>query len=105
MWRNRGIRRIIEEPVSVMDLARAATTAKFVGQIPHLKVASVAEFEASCLSLFKALHICSPFMTFPTSPSCFSPESVCQNVATNRNRLYLLQALCLSINTFCSRAI
>jgi hypothetical protein len=52
MWRHRGIRRIIAEPLSIMDLARAASTAKFVGQIPHLTVASVAEFEAGCPSLF-----------------------------------------------------
>jgi len=54
-----------------MYLARAAAAAIFIGQFPHLPAASVAEFEANCLSLFYAFHIYSPSTIFPIQPSPF----------------------------------
>jgi hypothetical protein len=42
----------IIESIGIMDLTRAAAAAIFIGQLPHLYIASVAEFEASRLFLF-----------------------------------------------------
>jgi hypothetical protein len=77
MGRDGGIRRIVVESFSIMDMTRAAAAAKSVGHVPRLNVASVAEFKTDCLSIFHSFHISPPRRSFLTHlcPSDLSPES------------------------------
>jgi hypothetical protein len=77
MGRDGGIRLIVVESVSIMDLTRAAAAAKPVGHVSRLNVASVAEFRTDCLFIFYSFHISPPRRSFliHLCSSDLSPES------------------------------
>jgi hypothetical protein len=102
MGRDGGIRRIVIELISIMDMTRAATAAKPVGHVSRLNVASVAEFKTGYLFIFYSFHISPLRRSFLTHlcPSDLSPESFCKT-GKNANRLSQWQATCLSATTVC----